>query len=364
MSLRSRLFQPRVFLLTLRRTLDLPLVLWFATSAAFLLAQDWAPPNALLDVHGDPTATESTAAGLTRQGLWGGLALAIGPLLVLRAATTIAHWRRGEIDLFASRAAGRAAWIVSTWIGQCAAATILLSLCGVLAAARAGSTLLALEPAGSAGTIGADWITSEEPASSMLGTKAIDAPAGSRLQVELAPQGAPAIEAELCVRAGMARASCTNVRIATRAAIDVALARERGPLALEIRCLTPGARLRVLSRDIELWIPSASLAVDVRMAARLLLASFTWLALALGLGAWLSPSISALATLAVWIIALLGPRACTLLPGGDLLDALEVIGRGRAPAAVDAMSLLLALGLCMLGILLGTLGLSQSRRQA
>jgi hypothetical protein len=121
----------------------------------------------------------------------------------------------------------------------------------------------------------------------------------------------------------------------------------------------------VLSDAVELWIPGASdRASGVEILIRILLALAVWAALALGLGAWVSPSIAALAIFTAWITAWLADVAPAWLPGADLWDALSITGMGRVPAALDPRAFAVGALLALVGLVLAAAGLRSWRPSA
>jgi hypothetical protein len=182
------------------------------------------------------------------------------------------------------------------------------------------------------------------------------APPGSRARVEigLVSSAGSAAEVELRARRGREERS-TRVRVSSGGAIEVEIPPGSGPVELALASTEPGANALVASGPVEVWVPCTSdRAAGAEVLLRILVALAVWSALALGLGAWVSPPIAAAAILAAWIPAWLGGTSPAWLPGADLWEAIRVAGMGRVPNAVDprmfaAGAVLAAIGLALAG---------------
>jgi hypothetical protein len=143
--------------LSFRRALGTAFLAWCGVLFLLLALRDWAPPAAWIGGRGSAEAA-TLASGLVRQGVWGGVTVAILPFLVMRAARTIGAWRAGEVEWLASRAASRSTILWGTWAGHCAAAWFILIAAGVVAEFRAGRSGPSLELSGRIGDEGSGWI--------------------------------------------------------------------------------------------------------------------------------------------------------------------------------------------------------------
>lgn len=319
---------PGLARLAFRRALAPGVVAVWILLAALLLTRDWAGANALLEVSGEGAFSR----GLLREGAWTFLAIGMLPLLVLRAARTLSAGRAAELEWLASRGSSRGTILVSTWIGTWAGGAALLVLSGVSVELRGGSADASLRRAGDL----------------TLAT----APPGSRARVEIGLVSSAGSAAEVVLRARRGQEERTNrVRVSSGGAIEVEIPPGAGPVELDLSCPDRTASAVVASGPAEVWIPCTSdRAAGAEILLRMLVALAAWSALALGLGAWMSPPIAGAAILAAWIPAWLGGSRPAWLPGADLWDAIRVAGMGRVPEPVDprafaAGALLAAVGL-------------------
>jgi hypothetical protein len=357
-----------LFRLAFRRALaPAVLVLWALLLAVFL-RYDWAGGSAGLPAAPDAAEAGALARGMAREGTWLAVALAILPLLVARAARIVPAWRAGEGDWIGSRAIGRPAVVLSTFLGTWAGAAVLLVASGAAIELRARGAGAGLARAGAIALPAATWIEPGAPLAAIAPDPGERFRPGSRARVELAfgsRSGAVCDVVLTARRAGSGAERSARARLVSRGAVEVELPPGAGDLRLEIACPDPGSRAYAVSDEIELWVPCASeRAAGLRILARLLAASFAWIALALGLSAWISAPSAALAVLAAWTIAWLGDASPAWLPGGDLGSALATAGSGRVPPHADPRSLALALGLAALGLALAVLGTRRWRAAA
>ncbi len=364
--------------LAFRRSLAPAVLGSWAVLAFLLLQRDWAGENALIEAGAGGGDAGALARGMTREGVWTVLVLAIVPLLIARAARTVSTWRAGEAEWLGSRSAGRGTILVSTWLGTWSGATALLALSFLAIELRAGPVGAggpSLRRAGEIAVPPATWIEANAPLAWTAPDPRERAPAGARVRIELGFGAGSGASTEIDFRARRERVNrgrdgandetgerITRGRMASRGFVEVELPPGPGDLRLELSCERAGARAFVISDAGELWVPCASeRAAGAGIFVRLLLALAAWIGLALGLGAWVSAPTAALALLAAWIPAWLGDRAPAWLPGADLWDALEVAGSGRVPAAFDLRSLALAAALAAFGLVLGAAGLRRWR---
>jgi len=338
-------------LLALRRALA-PLVLAVWAMILFMsLRFDWTGGSASLE------ATAGLVRGWTREGTWILVTLAIVPLLVSRAAQVVPTWRAGEGDWIGSRSVGRPVAVTSMLLGTWAGAAILLLLSFASIEVHAGDAIPSLRRAGSIGLPAARWIEPDKPL--VVTVKNLGTPQhGSRARVDLAFGYGSGSASEVVVNA--IRGSewrSASVHLASRGTVEVELPIGTGDLRIEIVCPRAGTRAYTVSDEIELWGPCADdRAAGARILLRLLVASLAWIALAIGLAAWMSAPSAALFVLAAWIAAWLGDATPSWLPGADLWAALDTVGSGRVPSSPDPRSHAIALGIAALGVILAVLG--------
>lgn len=357
--------------LAFRRAVGPVFLVWCAGVAALLAGRDWAPPITGLGAA-SPDDVRSIAHGLARQGIWSGVALAIVPFLVLRAARTVGAWRTGEVDWLASRAAARETILVWTWVGSWIAALLVLAATGILAETRAGPGIPSLRLAGTIGAQGSGWVEGRRALRWSASDPHALAPPGSRVRFELAlgSSAGPGAEVILEVRRGAPgqtseSSSRTAQRVGTRAAIEVDLPPGGGDLEFELTCADDRDRAFLMSKAGELWAPVGSdRAAGWALLTRAAVALAAWLALALGLGAWMQATSAALLVLALMLPAWLALEPSSIWPGGDFLQALAITGRGRVPPAIDGRSLLAAAFVAALGLGLARWSLASWRRDS
>jgi hypothetical protein len=265
----------------------------------------------------------------------------------MRAARTIGAWRAGEVEWLASRAASRSTILAGTWAGHCAAAWLVLAATGVIAEVRAGASAPSLELSGRIGSERSSWVEGRRS----LVWRAMDpgraAAEGSRARFELAlgsssGAGSGVILSARRIGSGAVAPIETRVekRIGTRGDIEIEIPRGTGDVEFSLACGSGEDRVFLLSERGELWTPVASgrwaSGVILERAA---LALAAWLALAIGLGGWMSASSAAALILVIWLPAWMSSEPSAIWPGGDLFAALAIAGRGRVPPPIDARSL-------------------------
>ena len=349
---------PELARLALRRHLPPGFVLSMLALAVLAATTRWGPPpDVLRDLLGEPDPARVERA-LARQGVWTTLLLALAPFVVLRSAGFVATWRRGEADWIASSPTGRLPALLSVWIGGTAAA-----LLGVLAAAgvaevSAGGGPPGLEVAERVDPPGAVLL---EPGREewTLGSRDAGQP-GAVLRVRLIlVAGGPAADVRLTVARGEEIGE-TARRIASRAELRVPIPPGAGPARAVFELAEPETIVAIESAEV--LRPTASerlVSLRIGLCAGLALAA--WLALALGLGAWVSPGSATLGVLAVAAAGWSGLTAIPL-PGSDLPALIQRAGEGVVPSgSLLPPGLFPAAGAVLLGLGLGVLGLRSWR---
>jgi hypothetical protein len=360
--------------LALRRALAPAVLVAWALLLAVVLGPGRADAGTIDAASGAIAGSEPTAIarGLAREGAWVAVLIGILPLLVVRAARLVPRWRAGEGDWLGSRALGRPAIAASTFVGTFAgAAGLLAATCAVieLSTGEAGSTL---RRSGSIPLPAAAWITPETPlVVTVPSSKALarstpgDLDKGTRARVELAFGDAAGSAAEIVLLARRSdREIVRRARLATHGTVEVELPLGEGPLEIVITAPLAGSRAYLVTGEIELWTPEASERAGSRaVIARLLPAVLAWIALAFGLGAWMSAASATWAVVAAWTAIWLSDARPAWLPGADLWEALDTVGAGRVPAHADVRSLGVALLFAFVGLCLVVLGTRRWRAE-
>jgi hypothetical protein len=273
-------------------------------------------------------------------------------------------WRRGEVDWLLASARTRAALVLSAYLG-------LLAACGLVVLFVATAAEAASGPAPAGRALAARFATaplvveSEQPLTRRIDPE-LSAPGGS-LRVRLVlVGGGRAADLRLAVRAlgDEERVSAVRARLASAGSVEVPLPAPSGPYELELERTAGEALVAVRQDGIEILTPTASAReASLRVALRAGLALAALLALALGLGAWLSAPTAILATLTLTLLGLLAEGAIArALPLASLAEALALAGEGIAapwPSLRAVASAAVAVGI---GLLAATAGLRDWRR--
>lgn len=304
-------------------------------------------PSALPGV--EPQALARLRRGLAREAAWTAALTVWIPALVFRAAATPARWRGGEWSWLGARAAGPSTALLSTWTGQLVGATALLVAVAGLVEWRvsdgASSWLFV-------GECGPGEVRRIEPGARASRTIRIPGPParqGHRLRARVAigVGGGPTTLAELEVSGGRAPARVTSQRIETRAWLEAAV--PQGARDVELTLLNRGEGVLIwLDAGVQVFEPVRSESrgsLSIALLAATAVAAL--LAVALGLGVWMSPATAGLAALVPWWVTLAEGGAAHWLPGGGLLGALGLVAEGRCAPALEPLPLL-GVGLSML----------------
>jgi len=359
-----------------RRAASVGTLVVTALLAAALAFNDWGPAAYLADAFDADLgagARDTVGRALTRQGLWAGLMLWLLPVFLLHAARTVDGWkRRGEVDWLGARPVSRTSVVTSTWLGQLTA-LLLLGL-GALALVEgvvheAPPTLRELGPVPPPESV---WFDEERTARWAIPPTG----AGGVFTFETSvAHGGPGMDV---IAIAMHSGRQAFERVVGRQEIELRI--EHGGHGTDVIVATSGKAFGsnhwpknavvdevtgYLHPDSgRLWTPCDSeRRVSGNLVMRLALVGAAWLALALGLGAWMRGSLAALSIGAAWTAASLWADAPAWLPGARLVHALGVVGRGRVPAAIGIETVLGTLACVALGIALGTCGLRDWRRE-
>jgi hypothetical protein len=376
--------------LSLVRTLSPWTIAWCAGVLALLALREWAPATASL---GAPSVAAARAIehGLARQGVWDGALLAIVPFLVWRAARTVSAWRAGDVDWMGSRAVSRATILVATWLGAFVASLLVIAPIALIAEARAGASVPSVRLVGTFGEAGAGWAEgrraltwrARDPLDALTSSardasteravleRAADVLPRARFELALGSSSGPGASITLRARRMSSTGAAethTVKRVGTRSAIEVDLPPGRGDVEFSLACADASDRVFLLSTRGELWSPVASDgAASTAILARMTLALAAWLALAIGFGAWMHATSAAAMLLALLVAVWCAPQTSTLaslVPGGDLLDALSIASRGRVPPAIDARSFAVCALIAAIGLSLARWSLAHWRRES
>lgn len=315
----------------------------------------------------DTAACARLARGAWRESAWTALLACILPWLLAQAVRTFPLWRRREIDWLAPRAPAAAALFVSTWLGLFAAA--LLCALAVALAAECGPARGAPTWSEGGAAFHADdaWVPHERALELALAPELGALPAGTRLELRFAFAGGAA-QTEVVARVRAARDGSLLAEgrgtIQARGALEFELPATQPGARVELSVGGPDARLYHEARRARIWIPTAhGWRAALALGARFAVDTGAFLALALGLGAWLGAGTALFTLAALALLALCAdvPEGWAPLGGWDA--ALEVLRAGRVPRLPAANELAGALALLALGLALGASGLRRWRRE-
>jgi hypothetical protein len=371
-----KLVDLRLVALARRRAASTGILVVTVLLAATLALNDWAPAAYLADAF-DADLGEGANATLerarTRQGIWAVLMLWLLPVFLLHAARTVDGWkRRGEVDWLGAKPVTRATVAFSTWLGQLTA-LVLLGL-GTLALAEgvvqeAPPTLREAEVVGAPESPWFDgrrltrWMIPHAAPNSVFTFEASVTHGGPGMRVIVVnPDDAHADSSRIVGRQEVefslaGGASETGLMIAAN---GYAFGTSHGPKESEVPDVTG-----YLHPDSgRLWTPCASeRRANLNLLLRLGLVGAVWIALGLGLGAWMRGSLAALSIGATWTAASMWAGAPAWLPGARLVHSLGVVGRGRVPAEIGPETVLGTLALVAFGVSLAVTGLRDWRRE-
>ncbi len=334
---------PTLFGLAWRRVCT-PVVLLLLSSLCALVAGFYRASAAGLAATLEPRQRALESAVATADLLLGSACLAAA-LGLWSAAASFRRWSRGERHWLA--AASDARWLWTWWLGSSAGALTLLALALFAAPALLGfaplrgSLLQRFEHP-------ARLLSASLPAWSIeIAPRARSFPGAERLVIDVRSIGAaPAANLELCARRASTQAgpdaerrSISRVHAARR--LELELPPGDGPLTLSAE-VSGGAALLYVAAD-SLRLTTAS---PVSARNGILRWAYGWLglvpaasALALGLGAWLRPSMAlggvfALA-LGLEVLARAWPQLGPWFPWRTLGEAWRMLRAGYAANGLD-----------------------------
>lgn len=345
--------------LTLRRALTPGLCAVSLLLAAGFLTSTWQPHAQEVEALG----TRGHASDLARQGLWTALLATLAPILIARAALVLPRWRRGEVDWLLAARRTRTELVVSTFLGLAAAAALFAAFAGATAELGAGS-------AGAGRALEARFRTPAQVLGSAPLVRRLalgPLPAGAVLRARLQfLGGATAVDLKLSARAlgSDAAPSAVASRVFASGVLELPLPPGDGPIELRLERTGETALVALRENGIEVAVPIASArGASVRVAARAWIALIAALAVALGLGAWLSGAAAVAGALALtWISLLADAPGGGKWPAAALGEALELAGEGLAAPWPSGRSVALAATVVALALLLAERGLEHWRR--
>jgi hypothetical protein len=364
---------PRLFPLArleLRRSLAPALLITLVVLAALLLASNRGA--SLTGLEPDPAVLR----GQARLLLWSFSLLVLVPAAIGRAASSGTWHARREAPWLGPRAIGQAPVALATWAGQLAALAILLAFVwvagewGAAHADRWGSPGGDL-PAGSRTTLEERGRASAVPRGLLSPgdrTSWVAADSASLDQFHLRASLVAGGDTDkngarlslVTRRPGAAAFAMATETLLTAEATLVWTAPPGGG-SLEIVLTNEGPATLVIGGPGGLthWRPTPTDRRGPRTLLLLwLLALAPALALAQGLGFWMSPASATLAVLCLGLVAVSSAGGAAPMmswapwPGADLARAMAIIGEGRSPARPDTIALAIAAFWTLPGLLL------------
>ena len=331
----------QLFQLYARRSLRPGIGIALVALTALILLMNRAPEHELLST----ARSAQLERGLVRADLFFLAALVLLPVLVAGAAATFQRCQATERDWMISSPAARTSLTLSIWIGLWCGTLVWLGATLGLAELLAGGAEGSLQLEDSRALTEAEWIADAQ----LLRWSSDFEPwtKGTQLELSAGVLGSTTTVESFELRVLKARSeaplSVSQCQAGRHIVLGAELPAGEGTLWFELRTIgdTP-SRLLLDSPTLTRFIPAPERSGALHWFLRLALASAVWLALGLGLGAWLSTGSTLLALGAVWALIWLevgdGASAAgwNLIPGGDLPAALGLVAQGRVPAALPA----------------------------
>ncbi|MEM1448396.1 MAG: hypothetical protein AAF957_26960 [Planctomycetota bacterium] len=272
------------------------------------------------------------ADGVRAGATWTAGLVALVALTLVPAARIPARWFRAEGSWLGTSRASRSTIVASAGAGVAAGCLALTTAVAAVAAITVDDRQAEVYELGAVAGPTRSIVLGpgESFEQSLEGTALTRA---SRIRVRVMPTFGGKAPATRALHGTPDR--LTTARVARRAWLEVPADPSRPRVA--VTNVGDGA-LAVLGPDaVEVWRPSrALLGGHARLALHVALFVATLAAVALGVGAWMSPGIAALLAFALWI----GARTALptgWIPGGEHLGvALAAIGEGRSPSPLGA----------------------------
>ena len=326
-----------LFLLYFRRSVPVGLVA-FGVLLLGLVALFADPPQ--LSLIG--TTDELGAARAFRMELmWTAAAVAFLSVIVLRASGIAQSWQTKELDWIACRPTSMTRTVASAWLGTVAGGLLAIALTMVViegTAGRAGSS----GPLAYGGRLEAQELERDENGTVRWQVADPNTPQGSLLRVDLTLGRGSGPSADVVFRAMRSGEERTQgARLVASGRIELEVPPGDGAVTLELQRIGDGARVLFRDPSCELWIPVTSMHTAGRnFGLHAALALAAWLALAFGLGAWMSGPFTVMTMLSVWLGIWLADAPSVFVPGATLPAALEILRAGRAPGAIEASAVI------------------------
>ncbi|MEM6671385.1 MAG: hypothetical protein AAF726_00995 [Planctomycetota bacterium] len=335
-----------------------------AVAAAPLVAS-WSHPARTRATETTPVFAEQLVAsgGSVARAAWIAALVIVVPLVLWVSGRTPANWYREEGDWLATSPAPRTTVVASCLLGLVLGAAVLAAIpapiVGTLSPATGDGELL--EPSHVAGSARSQLIRPGDAFRQSFAS--VDLVEGDVVRVRVTPTlggQTPTSRARITmggesIEAVVARRTWLEIDVVPGA--DDVLVKNVGTGAIAV----------VGPNPVEVWRPSrAFLGGHLRVAAHAVLFAAALAALALGLGAWMSPGLAGALALSLWLFArgaVSGGPLEALVPGCAGLDrSLSAIAEGRSPLAPPIFALAAAATLISAGGVLARLALGSWRR--
>lgn len=285
----------------------------------------------------DLSAVEHRADLSRISSAWTAGLVIVGGWCVLRSAGLAQGWFGGW---FRNGESGEGSWLAPTVpsrFGIAVAAQVGIASAGALLALGVAVLVASLAPLGSTNTLMEPFALAGPTRSTLLlpGDHFVQTfgdvrpPTGSTVRVRLTPtaeMGSGTTRVEVS-----ADGSVTARPLVRKSWVETAL--PPGALAVSTRNIGDGSAALLGPQPVEIWCPSSALLgghLRLWLHACCLLIALTGATLCAGL--WMSPAVSAAASLSLWLFLATTGFGPTWIPGtGDMGAALEALGDGRAP---------------------------------
>ncbi|MFT5285009.1 MAG: hypothetical protein ACI8TQ_001170 [Planctomycetota bacterium] len=317
-----------------------------------VIAMLWQFENSEL-VNTTDFANETVIRGLRRESAWSFMALLVLPACLFAAARAGERWRLRDRDWIGSRAVSKLAFAASTYLGISLGGALLAATIGLVVELSAGGDGTALRRVQSLPVPVMNLIESGEQARFRIDESEEVNLAGRSIRLELraTPGAGPTAKVRLACRRSSAD-SQTEIEaiVSGRTSIGFELPSGVGGLDFTLTKVGAGCGVVALSGSLVLFESVASERVGSwTILVRVLLWMCAWIALALGLGSWMSAITATVLCLALQLPAWNSVNAfdvaqatalSSYIPGADLVQSLKLLGDGLVPAHALPHSLL------------------------
>jgi hypothetical protein len=323
-----------LFSLYLRRAMHPALLLVLVAVALVASRSGNAPETALLGAENP----EQLARGMMRREMWFLLCAVLLPVQLHSAGQWTQRVRDGDGNWLSPRALSSWKIVLTSWFAIfCGSVAWLVAIAatGELAAGGGEASYRVVK----------EWPLLEhrtrgEENQLRWTTELGELPPGSRGRLSFGILGNYGDVEELVLRAtpldagSRERATEAHVRPGRRGRIEVELPPGEGNLLFEFSAVGATAALLVESPRFLVSVPAPEWSGTTALLGRLALAAAAWLALALGLGAWISAPSSVLLVAIFWGGAWERGVGGGFLPGAELPRAFAAVAEGRVPASL------------------------------